>query len=157
MYRDDADAKRLRIETLEAKLAEQEAGRRARDAEIAELRASLESLGHETGWQKRHPSRPLLVAGALAAVGAAGGVLYASRPTAPAALACELYVARLESCEGDPMVVSAYRQAAVQMREALRTTSLPPEGTASMNSACTQALAALDTTGVCKRKTPAPR
>ncbi|HSN99406.1 MAG TPA: hypothetical protein VLS89_14015 [Candidatus Nanopelagicales bacterium] len=41
-YRNDLDAARARIETLEAKIREREAALDARDAELAELRGELE-------------------------------------------------------------------------------------------------------------------
>lgn len=43
-YRDDLDAARARIETLEARIREREAALDARDAELAELRAELSRL-----------------------------------------------------------------------------------------------------------------
>ena len=158
MYRDDADAARLRIETLEAKLVEQDAGRVARDAEIAELRAALERLGRETGGEKkRRPRWPLAAVSCVVVLGAGAGVVLALRPSVPAAIACDIYVARVETCGDDPTTVAAFQRAAAGMRESFKEAAHTPEGRAALTTACTQALAALDSKGACLPKGSAKR
>ncbi|EYF02112.1 hypothetical protein [Chondromyces apiculatus] len=48
-YRDDLDAARARIETLEARIREREASLGAREAELAELRMALDRLQRDPG------------------------------------------------------------------------------------------------------------
>jgi len=158
MYRDDAHAARLRIETLEAKLAEQDAGRVAREAEIAELRASLERLGEDGGERKkkRRGRWPVLAVGGMAVLGAAAGVRAAARPLSPV-LSCELYLTRLETCGGDPRVVAAYHQAGEQLREAIKVAGATAEGRAALDTACTEGLAGLNSSSVCDSTAPARR
>jgi hypothetical protein len=158
MYRDDADAARLRIQTLEAKLAEQDAGRLARDAEIAELRAGLERLGREAGGeQKRRPRWPLVAVGSVVVLGAGAGVVLALRASVPPAIVCDIFVARLEACGDDPVTVAAYQQAAARMRESFKEAAQTPQGRTALATACTQALASLDSSGACHPKATAPR
>jgi hypothetical protein len=80
-YRDDREAARARIETLEAKLREREAGLEARDAEIAELRAEIASLGHGPPAAPRPSGAGGIYAfvGVVAAIGAFAAALLLMR------------------------------------------------------------------------------
>lgn len=87
-YRDDLGAARMRIETLEAKLAERDAALRAREAEIAERDAEIARLRKAPVVISDPPRGRVmaLVASAvllMAGVGAAVFVLTAREPVAP--------------------------------------------------------------------------
>lgn len=81
-YRDDRDALRLRVETLEAKLRERDAALEARDAEISEREAEIERLrqavgkhgGGLEGTPPNSTARVLVVAGIAFAVLVMGGM-----------------------------------------------------------------------------------
>lgn len=55
-YRDDREAARLRIETLEAKIAERDASLRARETELAERERELERLRRAQGIVVKKPT-----------------------------------------------------------------------------------------------------
>ena len=84
-YRNDLEAARMRIETLEAKLAEREASLRARDAEIAEQERQLVRLHpNTTGAKKPFPVAlfAFIVFG-VALLGAALTTVFLIRAPAP--------------------------------------------------------------------------
>lgn len=87
MFRDDHEAARLRIETLEARLHEKEASLSAREAELAETRAELDRLrrGDDRTYPHGRPEgagRALRVlALAALAVGSTGVALRAASST----------------------------------------------------------------------------
>jgi TonB family protein len=73
-YRDDLEAARHRIETLEAKLREREASLEAREAELAERRAEVERLRRRAGGPAGEGRVGALSGGWVAAVLAIGAV-----------------------------------------------------------------------------------
>ncbi len=79
-YRDDLDAARARIETLEAKLREREASLDAREAELAELRSEIARLRRDPGGARASLRDPETSAGQralLVALAACGFTLLA--------------------------------------------------------------------------------
>jgi multidrug resistance efflux pump len=70
MYRNDAEAAQLRIQTLEAELAERDAALAARDAEIAELQREIDRAP-ANGWPRVWP---VLLSLATGAIGLAAGL-----------------------------------------------------------------------------------
>ena len=82
-YRNDLEAARLRIGTLEAKLEESTASLDARDAELAEYKAQLERLRRTSQGKAPRMPRALFAVGA-AAIGLASvaGYLVGSRGAA---------------------------------------------------------------------------
>jgi TonB family protein len=73
-YRDDLEAARHRIETLEAKLREREASLEAREAELAERRAEVERLRRRGGGSAGEGRVGALSGGRVAAVLVIGAV-----------------------------------------------------------------------------------
>lgn len=79
-YRDDLDAARARIETLEAKLREREASLDAREAELSELRSEIARLRRDPGGAHASLRDPETTAGQralLVALAACGFTLLA--------------------------------------------------------------------------------
>ena len=157
MYRDDADAAKLRIQTLEAKLTEQEAGLHARDAEIAELRAGVERLGRAGAATAPRRHWPVVTASAFALLALSGTGVLALRPSqAPpppgstGVPACDLYLARLETCAGgNPATQAVMRTSRATMLDGIRSAATSPEARAAIAPACTQALSGLESSTAC--------
>src|SRR6188508_1520644 len=78
-YRDDLRAARMRIETLEAKLAERDAALRAREAELAERDAAFEAMHKRPGLPSPRRAWLLVVSHVLVSVAAAGAGIALSR------------------------------------------------------------------------------
>jgi len=170
MYRDEDEAAKLRIETLEAKVAERDAALAARDAELGELEAKVARLQGAAGGAR--PARPVnvtapVVACALAIVaGVAGFVLMRQGQPAqgqPAPLPvvavgdtgvpeCDAYLQQMETCLAK-MPDSARepaRQAVQQTRDAWKSAAATPGGRAALPQACLQAQQALARNPMCR-------
>jgi hypothetical protein len=157
MYRDDADAAKLRIQTLEAKLTEQEAGLHAREAEIAELRAGMERLGRAGAATAPRRHWPVVTASAFALLALSGAGALALRPShAPpppgftGVPSCDLYLARLATCAGgNPTTEAVMKASRATMLDSMRGAATSPEARAALAPACAQALTALETSSTC--------
>jgi len=68
-YRDEASAARLRIETLEAQMAERDASLRAREAELREAEHTIASQTVDEDERERREARRALAAGQAAFLG----------------------------------------------------------------------------------------
>jgi hypothetical protein len=100
-YRDDARAARLRIDTLEAQLAERDASLRARDAELREAEGEMERLRaiasselRESELRGRDGSSRMLAAGQTAFLGVVGCVLCAAAMSIALVRSCPSHVSR---------------------------------------------------------------
>jgi hypothetical protein len=167
MYRDQAEALRLRIETLEAKLAERDAALAARDAELSELAARVERL-RPAGVPGARTRRlwPIL-AGAMALLVGASALLFAGmKPRAQAGsmrramepktttgvAACDEYLFRLELCISrlDPAVRDALSTSLRTTREGWWAAGATASGQEKLAATCEQALDGLALNPLCE-------
>lgn len=168
MYREEGEALRLRIETLEAKLAERDAMVVARDAELCELAARVERL------QPGAASRPMarrswpILGGAMALLVAGSAAAFTGvrpRPQPAAAHralelktsigvpACDEYLFRIELCIGGlgPEVRDALSTSLQATREAWWTTAATGDsGREHLRATCETALDTLAVTPLCE-------
>lgn len=100
-YRDDARAARLRIDTLEAQLAERDASLRAREAELREAEGEMERLRalaaselRDDELRERVGSSRMLAAGQTAFLGVVGCVLCAAAMSIALVRSCPSHVSR---------------------------------------------------------------
>jgi hypothetical protein len=167
MYRDEGEAARLRIETLEARLAERDAAVAARDAELREFAARVERL-QPTDAATPKPWRlwPIL-AGAMALLVGGNALMFAgARPRAqPATMlharepkttvgvpACDEYLFRIELCVSslDPSVRDALSTSLQATRERWWAAGSTMIGRRNLASTCEQALDTLAVTPLCE-------
>jgi hypothetical protein len=164
MYRDESEATRLRIETLEAKLAERDAMIAARDAEIGELTARVERLDPATP-AKPQKLGPILV-GAMTLMLAASSALMLgigprARPgssrqpaearTTTGVAACDEYLFRVQLCISrlDPEVRDSMSTSLRTTREAWGSAATTPAGRNKLGATCEQALEGLAMSPLC--------
>lgn len=157
MYRDEDEAARLRIATLEAKLAERDAALAARDAELGELRASVTRLAPEQPpATKPRGSLPILVAGMAILIGLSlmivSGMGPRARPgrarsaveprTTTNVAACDEYLFRVELCLSrlDPSVRESLSTSLRATREAWGSAGDSPASRDALATSCRQAL-----------------
>jgi hypothetical protein len=168
MYREEGEALRLRIETLEAKLAERDAMVVARDAELCELAARVERLAPTAG--ARPATRrlgPILGAAMALLVGGSAVAFTGVRPRAqPAASrhafelnttigvpACDEYLFRIELCISGlgPEVRDALSTSLQATRESWWTTAATgTSGRERLRATCETALDTLAVTPLCE-------
>ena len=171
MYRDQAEALRLRIETLEAKLTERDATLAARDAELCELAARVERL-QPSGVPGARPRRlwPIL-AGAMALLVGASALLFVgmkpradaesrSRSKRPAMVAAtttgvaasDEYLFRLKLCISrlDPAVRDSLSTSLRTTREGWWAAASTASGQEKLAATCGQALDALALNSLCE-------
>jgi hypothetical protein len=167
MYRDEGEAARLRIETLEAKLAERDAAIAARDAEISELTAHVERLGSGGAAGPRARRSWPILAGAMALlVGGSSVLLSGMRPraqvgsahhrvepkTTTGVAACDEYLFRVELCISrlDPAVRDPLSTSLRATREAWWLAGTTPGGQEQLAATCQQALDGLAMSPLCE-------
>ena len=166
MYRDESEATRLRIETLEAKLAERDAALVARDAEISELTACVARLspGQARG-PKPRSSWPILLGAMALLIGASGSLFTGMRPraqpgsahhrieprTTTTVAACDEYLFRVELCLSrlDPSVRDALSTSLRGTREAWWAAGASPASRDTLATTCRQALDSLAMNPLC--------
>ena len=166
MYRDESEATRLRIETLEAKLAERDAMIAARDAEIGELTARVERLDPAAATRSK-PQKlgPILVAamtillatssalligiGPRARPGSSGRLAEARTTTGVAA--CDEYLFRVQLCISrlDPQVRDSMSTSLRTTREAWWSAATTSVGRDKLGATCEQALEGLAMSPLC--------
>ena len=168
MYRDQGEALRLRIETLEAKLAERDAALAARDAELNELAAQVERMqpaGAVRAGQRR--LWPILGGAMLLFVGASALLFVGMKPRAQAGsmsmrhaiepktttgvAACDEYLFRLELCISrlDPAVRDSLSTSLRATREGWWAAGSTASGQEKLAATCGQALDALAMNPLC--------
>jgi hypothetical protein len=167
MYREEGEALRLRIETLEAKLAERDAMVVARDAELCELAARLERLAPRAAeaptvrrlWPILCGAMALLVGGS--ALSFAGVRPRAQPPTMRQAFElkttigvpeCDEYLFRIELCISGlaPEVRDALSTSLQATREAWWATAATGTGRERLRVTCEKALDTLAVTPLCE-------
>ena len=167
MYRDESEATRLRIETLEAKVAERDAMIAARDAEIGELLARVERQDPAAAAARAKPQRlaPILV-GAMALLLAASSALsFGARPrarpgssrqaaverTTTGVAACDEYLFRVQLCISrlDPAVRDSMSTSLRTTREAWWSAARTSVGRDKLGATCEQALEGLAMSPLC--------
>jgi hypothetical protein len=166
-YRDEGEATRLRIETLEAKLAERDAALAARDAELQELTAIVERR-EPSGAAGPRPRRlwPIL-AGAMALLVGANALLFigmkprpqsgSARPrieptTTTGVAACDEYLFRVELCISrlDPAVRDSLSTSLRATREVWWSAGATRAGQEKLGATCEQALDTLAMSPLCE-------
>lgn len=167
MYRDEGEAARLRIATLEAKLAERDATLVVRDAELLELAARVERLQPADAATPRSRRLWPILAGAMALLVGGNALLFAGvRPRGqPTAVrhpleprttigvpACDEYLFRIELCISslDPAVRDALSSALHATRERWWAAGATVSGRSNLALTCEQALDALAVTPLCE-------
>ena len=168
MYRDQGEALRLRIETLEARLAERDAMLAARNAELIELAAHVERL-QPSALVAARPRRlwPILAAAMTLLVSASAGVFAGMKPraqpgsasmrhgiepkTTTGIAACDEYLFRVELCISrlDPAVRDSLSMSLRVTREAWWTAGATASGQEKLAVTCGQALDALAMSPLC--------
>jgi hypothetical protein len=164
MYRDEGEAARLRIVTLEAKLAERDAALEARDAELRELGAQVERL-QPAGPPPRR-LWPILVGAMALLVGANALVFTGVRPrsqpgstrhaveprTTTGVAACDEYLFRVDLCVSrlEPAVRDALSTSLHATRESWGAAGATAGGRAKLAATCEQALDALAMSPLCE-------
>ena len=104
-YREDLEAARYRVNTLEAELREKEAALEARNAAVDELHKRLEHV--EDGDRSRRPMWPWVVGVAVVALGGVAlAVLLSQKDPAPASSAPPRTSAKVAAYESAPMWVA---------------------------------------------------
>jgi hypothetical protein len=163
MYRDEGEAARLRIATLEAKLAERDAALEARDAELRELGAQIERLQPEGPAPRR--LWPIL-AGAMALLVGANALVFsgmrpraeggagrhASEPrTTTGVVACDEYLFRVELCLSrlEPGVRESLSSSLHATRDGWWAAGATAGGREKLAVTCEQALDALAQNPLC--------
>jgi hypothetical protein len=166
MYRDESEATRLRIETLEAKLAERDAALAARDAEISELTARVARLSPEPArGPKPRSSWPILLGAMAFLIGASGALFTGIRPraqpspahnrmeprTTTTVAACDEYLFRVELCLNrlDPSLRNSLGASLHGTRESWWLTATAPASRGSLTVMCQQALDDLAMSPLC--------
>ena len=166
MYRDESEATRLRIETLEAKLAERDAMIAARDAEIGELTARVEHLDPAAGTPAKPQKLAPILVGAMTLLLAASSALLlgigpraragSSRPPAEArtttgVAACDEYLFRVQLCISrlDPEVRDSISTSLRTTREAWGSAATTSAGRTKLGATCEQALEGLAMSPLC--------
>jgi hypothetical protein len=166
MYRDESEATRLRIETLEAKLAERDAMIAARDAEIGELTARVERLEPAAATRSK-PQKlgPILVAAMTLLLAASSALMLGIGPRArPGSLrapaeertttgvaACDEYLFRVQLCISrlDPEVRDSMSTSLRTTREAWWSASRTSMGRDKLGATCEAALEGLAMSPLC--------
>jgi len=164
MYRDESEATRLRIETLEAKLAERDAMIAARNAEIGELTAHVERLAPEAP-AKPQKLGPILVAAMTLLIAASGALMLGIGPrarpgsfhtaveerTTTGVAACDEYLFRVQLCISrlDPQVRDSISTSLRTTREAWWSAGRTPVGRDKLGATCEQALEGLAMSPLC--------
>lgn len=166
MYRDESEATRLRIETLEAKLAERDAMIAARDAEIGELAARVERLAPGAA-KPAHPQRlgPILVAAMTVLVAASSALMLGIGPrdrpgsrraaaeerTTTGVAACDEYLFRVQLCISrlDPQVRDSMSASLRTTREAWWSAGRTSMGREKLGASCEQALEGMAMSPLC--------
>ena len=166
MYRDESEATRLRIETLEAKVAERDAMLAARDAEIGEPLARVERLDPAVAARTK-PQRlaPILVGAMTLLLAASSALSLGARPrarpgssrhaverTTTGVAACDEYLFRVQLCISrlDPAVRDSMSTSLRTTREAWGSAATMPEGREKLVASCEQALGALAMSPLCE-------
>jgi len=169
MYRDESEAVRLRIETLEAKLAEREASLAARDAELSELTALAARLSPGQARGRRARSAWPILLGAMALlIGASGALFNGIRPRAQPVVArdrigveprtttttiaaCDEYLFRVELCTSrlDPVVRDALTTSLRRTRDAWWIEATSPTARGALATTCQEALDGLAMSPFC--------
>ena len=167
MYRDQGEALRLRVETLEAKLAERDAMLAARDAELSELCAQVERLS-PTGAVGARPRRlwPILAGAMALLVGASALLFVGMKPRAQAGsrghaiepktttgvAACDEYLFRLELCISrlEPAVRDSLSTSLRATRQEWWAAGATASGQEKLTATCGQALDALAMSPFCE-------
>src|SRR5690349_22428739 len=157
MYRDESEATRLRIETLEAKLAERDAMIAARNAEIGELTARVERLQPATAAAPAKPQKlgPILVAAMTLLIAASGALMLGIGPrarpgagraavedrTTTGVAACDEYLFRVQLCIArlDPQVRDSMSTSLRTTREAWWSAARTSVGREKLGATCEQA------------------
>ncbi|MEP7121174.1 MAG: hypothetical protein ABJE95_09700 [Byssovorax sp.] len=167
MYREEDQALRLRIETLEAKLAERDAMVVARDAELSELTARLLRLQPKVAAGPRARRLWPILSGAMALLVGASALMFTGmrpRPQAASARpafqpktsvgvpACDEYLFRIELCISGlgPDVRDALSTSLKATREAWWSAASTPKGREALAGTCEQALDTLAVTPLCE-------
>jgi hypothetical protein len=167
MYRDESEATRLRIETLEAKLAERDAMLAARDAEINELSSRVERLDPASAAPAK-PQRlaPILLGAMTLLLATSSAISLGMRPraggcatrhaveartTTTGIAACDEYLFRLQLCISrlDPAVRDSMSTSLRTTREAWWTAGATPGGREKLGATCEQALDGLAVSPLC--------
>jgi hypothetical protein len=166
MYRDESEATRLRIETLEAKLAERDAMIAARNAEIGELTARVEQLAPGTATPaKPQKLGPILVAAMTLLIAASGALMLGIGPrarpgsgraavedrTTTGVAACDEYLFRVQLCIArlDPQVRDSMSTSLRTTREAWWSAARTSVGRDKLGATCEQALEGLAMSPLC--------
>ncbi len=166
MYRDESEATRLRIETLEAKLTERDAMIAARDAEIGELTARVERLDPAAATAPPPQKLGPILVGAMALLLAASSALLlgigpraracSSRPpvearTTTGVAACDEYLFRVQLCISrlDPEVRDSMSTSLRTTREAWWSAATTSAGRSKLGATCEQALEGLAMSPLC--------
>ena len=167
MYRDESEATRLRIETLEAKLAERDAMIAARNAEIGELTARVERLAPEATATPAKPQKlgPILVGAMTLLLAASSALLLGIGPrarsgslrqpaearTTTGVAACDEYLFRVQLCISrlDPEVRDSMSTSLRTTREAWWSAARTSVGRDKLGATCEQALEGLAMSPLC--------
>lgn len=169
MYRDESEAARLRIATLEAKLAERDAMLSARDAEISELTSHVERLDPAAAARaKPQPQRlaPILIGAMTLLLATSSAISLGMRPRGRACAshhreesrattgiaACDEYLYRVQLCVShlDPAVRDAMSASLRGPREAWWSAGATPAGRDKLRVSCEQALDGLAVSPLCE-------
>lgn len=167
MYRDESEAARLRIETLEAKVAERDAMIAARDAEIGELLARVERLDPAVA-ERAKPQRlaPILIGAMTLLLAASSAMSFGARPrarpgssrqaaverTTTGVAACDEYLFRVQLCISrlDPAVRDSMSTSLRTTREAWWSAATTSAGREKLGASCEQALEGLAMSPLCE-------
>lgn len=166
MYRDESEATRLRIETLEAKLAERDAMIAARNAEIGELTARVERLSPAAATPaKPQKLGPILVAAMTILLAASSALMLGIGPrarpgsyrtaaqerTTTGVAACDEYLFRVQLCISrlDPQVRDSMSSSLRTTREAWWSAGRTSVGREKIGATCEQALEGLAMSPLC--------